>query len=182
MPVHAGKDDGVRADVKRFHKALLRPLELCSAFRDTTLELSASLLQLFLVMYQLSDVLGMPQDIGWLPSLLIADIVIGPHPFLAVFHEDAHQTTVSGLVADPLQIGREHGPCRGYQKQAELLPNSLMWLIAQRACGCGVDKEQHTIKVMQADEPLAVFNDMTIPGVVPCSSVGRGGRWRQCSF
>src|SRR5262245_57263989 len=176
MPVHAGENDGVWAGVKRFDKPLLRPLELSRALCHPALELSACLLQLFLMPYPLRDVLGMTQDVGWLPSLLVADIVVGPHPFLAVFRADTHETTIGGLVPDALQIGWKQVLCRGYEKQAELFANALMRLIAKRSCGCGVDKEQHAIKVMQAYEPLAVFNDMTIPGVVLWSSVVRGGR------
>src|SRR5262249_49086193 len=49
-------------------------------------------------------------------------------------------------------------------------------------CGCEVDKEQHAIQVMQADKPLAVIDEMTIPDGVCEHSRWTSRGWRQHRF
>src|SRR5512145_1529798 len=57
-----------------------------------------------------------------------------------------------------------------------------MWLIAQHPCGGRVDKEQHAIQVMHADESQAVFDDMTIPDGVCGPGLWTSRGWSQCRF
>src|SRR5215211_3384509 len=129
MPVcYVSQDDGIRAGVKGFDKALLGPLQFSRALCHTVFEFITCLPQLFFALYPLCDVLGMAQDVRRLPRLFISDIVIGPDPFLAVFRDEAHQTTVCGLGANAFQIRLEEGPHRRYQKQTELFANPFVWL------------------------------------------------------
>ena len=62
--VHASQDDGIRAGVKGFDKALLGPLQLSRALGHTVFEFITGLLQLLFALYLLRDVLGMAQDVG----------------------------------------------------------------------------------------------------------------------
>src|SRR5262249_33028266 len=96
--LHGGQDDSIRAGLKGFHKPLLDPLQFSRALCHTAFEFITCLLQFCFALYplcdELCDILGMAQDGGRLPRLLIPNIVIGPDPFLAMFGDEAHHTAV----------------------------------------------------------------------------------------